>query len=58
MLQGRDDYVTYRVDNLRGNISVTGNDELYVAYFNYNGAATTGGFYSGFAKPPKFQLGC
>ncbi|NDB55641.1 hypothetical protein EB169_07410, partial [archaeon] len=53
---GRDDYVTYRVDNLNGNISVTGNDELYVAYFNYNGAATTGGFYSGFAKPPKFDL--
>ena len=53
---GRDDYVTYRVDNLKGNISVTGNDELYVAYFNYNGAATTGGFYSGFAKPPKFEL--
>ena len=53
---GRDDYVTYRVDNLRGNISVTGDDELYVAYFNYNTAATTAGFYSGFAKPPKFDL--
>ena len=38
------------------NISVTGNDELYVAYFNYNGAATTGGFYSGFSRPPKIDF--
>ena len=53
---GKDDYVTYRVDNLTGNISVTGNDELYVAYFNYNGAATTGGFYSGFSRPPKIDF--
>jgi gliding motility-associated-like protein len=53
---GKDDYVTYRVDNLTGNISVVGNDELYVAYFNYNGAATTGGFYSGFSRPPKIDF--
>ena len=48
--------MTYRVDNLTGNISVVGNDELYVAYFNYNGAATTGGFYSGFSRPPKIDF--
>ena len=53
---GKDDYVTYRVNNLTGDISVTGNDELYVAYFNYNGAATTGGFYSGFSRPPKIDF--
>ena len=29
-------------------------DELYVAYYNYS--ATTGGFYSGFARPPTFDL--
>ena len=50
---GNDKYVTYIVKGLTGNISVTGNDELYVAYFNYSGAATTGGFYSGFATPPE-----
>ena len=50
---GNDDYVTYIVKKLTGNIAVTGNDELYVAYFNYSGAATTGGFYSGFATPPE-----
>ena len=28
----------------------------FVAYFNYNGAATTGGFYSGFSRPPKIDF--
>ena len=41
------------VKELTGNIAVTGSDELYVAYFNFSGAATTGGFYSGFASPPE-----
>ena len=50
---GNENYVTYIVKGLTGNISVKGNDELYVAYFNYEGAATTGGFYSGFATPPE-----
>ncbi len=50
---GNDNYVTYIVKKLTGDISVTGNDELYVAYFNYSGAATTGGFYSGFAAAPE-----
>ncbi|SUZ85860.1 uncharacterized protein METZ01_LOCUS38714, partial [marine metagenome] len=50
---GNENYVTYMVKQLTGDISVTGSDELYVAYFNYSGAATTGGFYSGFAAPPE-----
>ena len=50
---GNENYVTYMVKKLTGDISVTGSDELYVAYFNYSGAATTGGFYSGFAAPPE-----
>ena len=50
---GNENYVTYKVSDLTGNISVKGSDELYVAYFNYSGAATTGGFYSGFAAPPE-----
>ena len=52
-VSGNDNYVTYIVKNLTGDIAVTGSDELYVAYFNYSGAATTGGFYSGFAEPPE-----
>ena len=52
-VSGNENYVTYKVSDLTGNVSVKGSDELYVAYFNYSGAATTGGFYSGFATPPE-----
>ncbi|MDA9073678.1 T9SS type B sorting domain-containing protein [bacterium] len=54
---GNPDYVTYRFDNLIGNIKATSNQELYCAYFNYNGFAASGGFYSGFPSPPEINLG-
>ena len=41
-------YLTYSVSGLQGDVSVFSNDELYVKYFNKSGAATSGGFYSGF----------
>ncbi len=50
---GNSDYVTYRITGLTGNVSVQGDDELYVAYFNVNGAATSGSFYSGFQSKPE-----
>lgn len=53
---GKSDYVTYKVTNLSGNISVQSTDELYCAYFNYNGAATSGSFYSGFPSPPEINF--
>ena len=53
---GNPDYVTYRITDVIGNISVEGNDELYCAYFNYSGAATSGGFYSGFPSPPEINF--
>jgi hypothetical protein len=53
---GKSDYVTYKVENLNGNIKVEGNDELYVAYVNSDNAATTAGFYSGFTIPPTVEL--
>ncbi|MCF7568210.1 T9SS type B sorting domain-containing protein [Sabulilitoribacter arenilitoris] len=49
-------YVTYRVTGLGGDVSVQGDDELYVAYFNRSGAATTGSFYSGFPSPPEINF--
>ena len=49
------DYEVYIVKGLTGDVKVTGNDELYVAYFNFNSAATTGSFYSGFVTPPSFD---
>lgn len=53
---GKPDYITYKVKGLNGNISVQSNDELYCAYFNYNGAATSGSFYSGFPSPPEINF--
>ena len=55
-VDGNSDYVTYKVESLSGNIKVEGNDELYVAYVNSDGAATTAGFYSGFTIPPTVDL--
>ena len=56
IVDGNPNYETYLVKNLEGNITVRGDDELYVAYYNTNYSATTGGFYSGFARPPTFDL--
>ena len=46
-------YKAYIIQNLRGNVSVESTEELYCAYYNQNGAATSGGFYSGFISPPE-----
>ena len=50
------EYVTYRVEGLSGNVSVTSSGELYVAYFTENQSATSGAFYSGFATNPRLDL--
>lgn len=46
-------YKAYIIQNLTGNVSVNSSEELYCAYYNQNGAATSGGFYSGFLSPPE-----
>ncbi|WP_296386702.1 T9SS type B sorting domain-containing protein [Winogradskyella sp.] len=53
---GNTEYVTYKVTGLTGNISVQSSDELYCAYFNFNGAATSGSFYSGFPSAPEINF--
>ena len=53
---GNSNYVTYKITGLAGNISIQSNDELYCAYFNYNGAATSGSFYSGFPSSPEINF--
>lgn len=53
---GNSDYKTYRVINLTGNVKVESTEELYCAYFNVNGAATSGGFYSGFPTAPEINF--
>jgi len=55
-VDGKADYVTYKVTGLTGNISINSTDELYCAYFNYNGVATSGSFYSGFPTAPEINF--
>ena len=43
-------YETYKVLDLTGDVAIQGSGELYCAYFNQNGAATSGSFYSGFTR--------
>ncbi|WP_405605469.1 T9SS type B sorting domain-containing protein [Polaribacter sp. Asnod1-A03] len=49
-------YDTYKVTSLSGNISIESSGELYCAYFNQNGSASSGGFYSGFPSVPEINL--
>ena len=53
---GNNNYESYIVTNLSGNIRIESNGEMYVSYYNTDGAASTAGFYSGFTKPPKFEI--
>ena len=55
-VDGKTNYVTYRVLGLTGNVSVNSSSELYVSYFNQNGAAASGSFFSGFASNPTLNL--
>ncbi|MAR43113.1 MAG: hypothetical protein CMC48_03345 [Flavobacteriaceae bacterium] len=52
-VDGNINYRTYSVTGLNGNVSIFGDDELYVSYYNFKAQATSGGFYSGFSSPPE-----
>ncbi|WP_298344812.1 T9SS type B sorting domain-containing protein [uncultured Algibacter sp.] len=56
LVTGNINYITYKIKGINGNITVESNDELYCAYFNYTGAATSGSFYSGFPSPPEINF--
>ena len=56
LVTGNANYVTYKVTGLSGNVSVQSTDELYCAYFNFNGFATSGSFYSGFPSAPEINF--
>jgi hypothetical protein len=55
-IDGNPDYVTYKVSNLSGDVSINSDNELYCAYFNQNGVATSGSFYSGFISIPEINF--
>lgn len=52
-IAGNSDYVRYSVKNLSGTIAVESTGQVYVSYFGNNGAATYGGYYSGFDTKPE-----
>lgn len=52
-IEGTNQFVRYNVPNLSGNISVKSTKQIYVSYFGTNGAATYGGYYSGFDLKPE-----
>ena len=50
---GNSTYVTYTFSGLTGNISVFSTEQVYLSYYGSSGAATYGGFYSGFTFKPE-----
>lgn len=54
---GNPKFVRYTIYNLSGNISVKSDKQVYVSYFGTNGAATYGGYYSGFDLKPEIVTG-
>lgn len=54
---GNPNYVTYRISGMGDALyKVESMGELYVSYFTYSGAASSGAFYSGFQSPPEFTF--
>lgn len=46
-------FEVYSITGLRGNVGVFSNKQVYVSYFGSSGAATYGGYYSGFDLKPE-----
>jgi len=53
VITGNPGFVRYSVSGLAGNVSVKSDKQVYVSYFGTNGAATYGGYYSGFDLKPE-----
>jgi gliding motility-associated-like protein len=52
-ITGNPGYVRYSESNLSGNIAVKSTRQVYVSYYGTSGAATYGGYYSGFDTKPE-----
>ncbi|MFK7061226.1 T9SS type B sorting domain-containing protein [Flavobacterium oreochromis] len=55
-VNGNSNYVTYTIKGLTGNVGIFSTGELYTAAYGDNGAATFGGYYSGFTFKPEIAL--
>lgn len=53
---GNSNYETYTFQGLTGNISVLSTKSVYLSYYGSSGAATYGGFYSGFTFKPQITF--
>jgi len=53
---GNPNYQTYVITGITGNVSVYSTGELYLAAYGSSGAATFGGFYSGFTFKPEISF--
>jgi|688.fasta_scaffold55331_2 gliding motility-associated-like protein len=53
---GNANYVTYTITGLTGNVAVYSTSELYLASLGSVGAATFGGYYSGFILKPEISF--
>ena len=53
---GNTNYVTYTITGLTGNVAVYSTSELYLASLGSVGAATFGGYYSGFIFKPEISF--
>ena len=53
VVTGNTNYVCYTLTGLTGNVSVFSTSELYLAAYGSDGAATFGGYYSGFTFKPQ-----
>jgi gliding motility-associated-like protein len=56
-ITGNSAFVRYTINDLSGNIAVKSTKQVYVSYFGTNGAATYGGYYSGFDLKPEIVSG-
>lgn len=53
---GNSYYQTYTITGLTGNVAVKSSGELYLAAYGSSGAATFGGYYSGFTFKPEVSF--
>ena len=52
-ITGNPAFVYYNEIGLNGNVTIKSTSQVYVSYFGTNGAATYGGYYSGFDTKPE-----
>lgn len=53
---GNLNYESYKISGFTGNVSVFSTNQLYLSFFGSSGAATYGGYYSGFTFKPEITL--